>query len=146
MNEIPKLIIGHRVKVCYTDGFVLEGKVVDAHLNLFLLTEVESSRGNGKRKEKDQLINNLCTDFMWLEPLETGGAEAMNEIAKHLVGKHVRLYFTKGFAMEGVIADMRLNLIVLREVAVLTNHSTRHEKDRLINNMCARFERLEILD
>lgn len=146
MNEIPKLIVGHRVKVFYSDGFVLEGKVVDAHLNLFLLTEVESSNGNGKRKEKDQLINNLCQDFVRLEATDTGRAEAMNEIPKYVVGKRVRLFFTGGFVMEGVIHAMNLNLVVLHNVKSINARSERAEKDQIINNMCARFERLEILD
>jgi len=146
MNEIPKLIVGHRVKIFYSDDFVLEGKVVDAHLNLFLLTEVESSRGNGKRKEKDQLVNNLCQDFVRLEATDTGRAEAMNDIPKYVVGKHVRLYFTAGYVMEGVIDAMNLNLLVLHEVKSIGDRGARSEKDQIINNMCSRFERLEILD
>jgi len=146
MNEIPKLIVGHRVKMFYSGGFVLEGKVVDAHLNLFLLTEVESSRGNGKRKEKKQLVNNLCQDFMRLEAIDTGRAEAMNEIPKHVVGKRVRLYFTKSYIMEGTIGDMQLNMLVLRAVKSINDRGERPEKDQVINNMCSRFERLEILD
>jgi len=147
MNEIPKLIIEHRVKMFYSNGFVLEGKVVDAHLNLFLLTEVESSRGNGKRKEKDQLVNNRCQDFVRLEATDTGRAEAMNDILKHIMGKRVRLYFTGGCSiMEAVISNMVANLIVLRAVTSLDSRGVRPEKDQIINSECGRFERLEILD
>ena len=145
MNEIPKLIVGHRVKIFYSDDFVLEGKVVDGHLNLFLLTDVESSRGSGKHKEKDQVINTRCVDFVRLLPLDTGRAEPENEIPKHVIGKRVRVYFTDHFSIEAVVQAMVANIIVLHDVRTINGRGPKREKDQLINNECNRFERLEIL-
>lgn len=77
----------------------------------------------------------------------------MDQLPSSLEGKKVRVYFcddkTETFFLQGNVASATLNLIHLTAVVKRLNvHSapTIDQPDQIINTMCNRFSRLEILD